>query len=69
MTLHLPQGDYVGVNEAAAIAGVSYRTIRRMIADREMRAYQVQERVWLIRLEEALRVKNSPATRGRPRGT
>jgi excisionase family DNA binding protein len=47
----LPEREFYGVNEAAAIAGVNHMTIRRVLDRGELKKYQIARKILIRRAD------------------
>jgi len=59
--------DLVTTKEAAVIIGVSDARIRQMRKEEKIKAIKIDNRTYMIPLEEARRVAENPPKTGRPR--
>ena len=65
--------EFVSVNEAAEIIGVSDGRIRQLLAldvsAGGLDGFKINEKAWVIPRTEAERIRDNPSEIGRPRGS
>lgn len=61
--------NWLTITEAAVIVGCSAQRLRKLAAEKQIKAAKVGERVWLIDSKSAQDLANNPAKTGRPRGS
>lgn len=59
--------EFIAVNQAAKLIGVTVGRIRQMLLSGELEGFKPNERAWLIPRKEVERILKNPPQVGRPR--
>jgi len=65
--MSVPTSSFVSVQEAADLIGITDGRVRQLLRSGELRGHKVNERAWIIPMDEVERFRKLPPGKGRAR--